>query len=134
MMPLADFSSKKFDQPGADWRKRVSTDGFSDTEAPSVILLLQCVRQGGLINPRGALFLITTGCFFALGQTAFGQATFKIDTLTANNVSATDAAGEICDDRGGIAVSTSKVFLEGDGGPQNSCAGSAGNAGIWNRS
>ena len=44
------------------------------------------------------------------------QSVFKIVSLTDHHVSAIDAASQIEDDRGGIAVSISKAFLNGDGG------------------
>jgi PEP-CTERM motif len=50
-----------------------------------------------------------------LGATASAQAqTFRIDSLTANNASAVEVNTVTGDDRGGIAVSNSNVFLTGD--------------------
>jgi hypothetical protein len=44
-----------------------------------------------------------------------GPTIFRIQSLTANNISAIEAANIIVDDRGGIAVSSTKAFLTGDG-------------------
>jgi hypothetical protein len=40
---------------------------------------------------------------------------FKIDTLTANNVTVVETDSQISDDSGGLAVSSAKTFLTGDG-------------------
>jgi sugar lactone lactonase YvrE len=93
-------------------------------------LFLQRVRKAGAIKAHCALLVLMIAASFSFASRASGQATFKIDSLTANNVSAVDAASQMEDDRAGIAVSSSKAFLVGDCGPN---CGSGADAGIWNR-
>ena len=74
--------------------------------------------------PVLALFVALLSPTLVLAQTIF-----KINTLTANNPTVVDATAQLHDDRGGIVVSPSKVFLVGDDTslPDNA------NATIWSR-
>ncbi len=63
------------------------------------------------------------GLMFCCPATGFSQTQFKIESLTPNNASVVDVDSVIGDDRSGIAVSTSNVFLTGDDG-----------TGSWSRS
>jgi hypothetical protein len=61
-----------------------------------------------------AVLLLLGGLFAGYLSPASAQATFKIETLTSTNVSAIEKHFAAGDDRGGIAVSTQKVFLTAD--------------------
>ncbi|HEY6071080.1 MAG TPA: hypothetical protein VIU85_06880, partial [Chthoniobacterales bacterium] len=86
-------------------------------------IFLQRVGKKLANRSRSLVIVIAAAVSLALAHHSFAQASFKIDTLTANNITAIEANGQISDDRGGIAISTSKAFLVGDG-----------NTGIWDRS
>ena len=61
-----------------------------------------------------AVLLSVGGLFARYSSPALAQATCKIETLTGYNISASEEIFAAGDDRGGIAVSTQKVFLTGD--------------------
>lgn len=121
---LKNGSDASYSAGGGTWNVgtcgsgiELNANDIGDTDVCSCAEVGYVVRPAignNNVNWGGANTAICVGPTQRLIVVFTGPTLFKIQSLTTDNATAVDAVNEIGDDRGGIAVSASRVFLNGD--------------------